>query len=43
MAIEVTAPPAAGEYQLQLDLCQELVSYFEPKGADRLLVPVTVK
>jgi hypothetical protein len=43
MALEVTAPPTAGEYQLQLDLVQELVSYFEPKGADRLLVPVTVK
>ena len=43
MAIEVTAPPAAGEYQLQLDLCQELVTFFEPKGADKLLVPVTVK
>lgn len=43
MAIEVTAPPAAGEYRLQLDLCQELVSYFELKGADKLFVPVTVK
>lgn len=43
MAIEVTAPPAPGEYQLQLDLVQEVVSYFEPKGADKLLVPVTVK
>jgi hypothetical protein len=43
MAIEVTAPPAAGEYRLQLDLVQEVVSYFEPKGADKLFVPVTVK
>jgi hypothetical protein len=43
MAVEATAPPAAGEYLLQLDLCQELVTFFEAKGADKLLVPVTVK
>jgi hypothetical protein len=43
MAIEVTAPAVAGEYLLQLDLCQELVTFFELKGADKLLVPVTVK
>jgi hypothetical protein len=43
LALEVTAPGAPGEYLLQLDLCQELVTYFEPKGADKLLVPVTVK
>jgi hypothetical protein len=43
MALDVTAPSAPGEYRLQLDLCQELVTFFEPKGADKLLVPVTVK
>lgn len=43
LAVEVTAPAAPGEYLLQLELVQELVSFFEPKGADRLLVPVTVK
>lgn len=43
MAVEVTAPSEPGEYVLQLDLCQELVSWFEDKGAAALRVPVTVK
>jgi hypothetical protein len=42
MAVEVVAPPEPGEYRLQLDLLQELVAWFEDKGAPRLLVPIRV-
>jgi hypothetical protein len=42
MAIEVNAPAEPGDYKLQLDLLQELVSWFEPHGAQKLLVPVKV-
>jgi hypothetical protein len=43
LALAVTAPAAPGEYVLQLDLCQELVSWFEDKGSPVLRVPVTVR
>jgi hypothetical protein len=43
MALEVVAPATPGTYRLQLDLCQELVSWFELKGADKLIVPVSVR
>jgi len=43
MAVEVTAPATPGAYRLQLDLCQELVAWFESKGAARLIVPVSVQ
>lgn len=43
VAIEVTAPTEPGDYRLQLDLLQELVSWFEPKGAAKLFVPVKVR
>jgi hypothetical protein len=39
---EPTAPAEPGDYTLQLDLCQELVSWFDPKGGAKLLVPVKV-
>jgi hypothetical protein len=42
IAMEVTAPPDPGAYRLQLDLVQELVSWFEPHGAAKLFVPVKV-
>ena len=43
MALEVVAPATPGTYRLQLDLCQELVSWFELRGADKLIVPVSVR
>jgi hypothetical protein len=43
LTVQVTAPPEPGDYKLQLDLCQELVSWFEPKGAAPLLVLVKVE
>ena len=43
LSIPVRAPKKPGEYQLQFDLVQELVSWFEEKGAPPLRVPVTVR
>jgi hypothetical protein len=43
LTVQVTAPSQPGKYQLQLDLVQELVSWFDTKGAARLMVPVQVK
>ena len=43
MAILVTAPPKSGAYKLQFDLVQELVSWFEEKGAPTKIIPVQVK
>ena len=40
--VEVTAPSQPGTYELQFDLVQELVAWFEVKGAAKLVVPVTV-
>lgn len=40
--IEVVCPAEPGSYQVQFDLLQENVSWFDPKGAKKLLVPVTV-
>ena len=38
----VRAPDAPGDYQLQLDLVQESVTWFEHQGAATLVVPVEV-
>jgi hypothetical protein len=43
LLIAVTPPQAPGDYRLQFDLVQELVSWFEAKGAPRLIVPVHVE
>ena len=43
LAIVVTAPSVPADYVLQLDLLQELVTFFEPHGADQLLVAVQVR
>ena len=43
LGIVVTAPSVPADYVLQLDLLQELVSFFEPHGADQLLVAVQVR
>lgn len=42
MAVAVVAPPTPGEYVLQLDLVEELVAWFEDRGAPKVRVPVTV-
>ncbi len=43
LAIAVTPPGAPGDYRLQFDLVQELVAWFEAKGAARLVIPVHVE
>lgn len=42
LVVQVVAPSKPGKYNLQLDLVQELVSWFESKGASLLMVPVEV-
>jgi hypothetical protein len=42
LAVPVTAPQEPGRYRLQLDLLQEIVSFFQDRGALTLMVPVTV-
>ena len=42
LTVEVTAPSTPGAYLLQLDLVEELVVWFENRGAARLMAPVTV-
>lgn len=39
----ITAPPAAGDYELQFDALQEMVAWFGNVGARRLFVPVHVE
>lgn len=43
ISFPVTAPLEPGAYQLQCDLVQEFVAWFESKGAKVLLVPVRVQ
>jgi hypothetical protein len=43
LPVDVQPPAAPGRYRLQIDLVQEFVAWFEQRGADRLLVPVTVE
>lgn len=43
LSIAVQAPKEPGEYKLQFDLVQELVSWFEEKGVVSPRVPVTVR
>jgi hypothetical protein len=42
MAVAVVAPPTPGEYLLQLDLVEELVTWFADRGAPKVRIPVTV-
>ena len=42
ITVAVTAPAEPGSYRLQLDLVQEMVAWFEDKGAPRLVIPVRV-
>ena len=41
--VVINTPPAAGQWQLQLDLVQELVAFFESKGAERWVRDVNVR
>jgi len=43
LAIDVTAPKQPGQYRLQFDLVQELVGFFEDRGAKLEIVPVNVQ
>jgi hypothetical protein len=43
LQVSVKAPPEPGAYLLQIDLVQELVAWFEDKGAAKLTIPVTVR
>jgi hypothetical protein len=43
LPVDVDVPAAPGQYRLQIELVQEFVAWFEERGADRLLVPVTVE
>lgn len=43
LAIDVTAPKQPGQYRLQFDLVQEMVAFFEDRGAKVEIVPVTVQ
>ena len=42
LSLAVSPPADAGDYQLQLDLVQELVAWFGANGADKLVLPVQV-
>ncbi|HMG05171.1 MAG TPA: hypothetical protein VK581_06895 [Chthoniobacterales bacterium] len=41
--LRVLAPKDPGAYQLQVDLVEELVTFFSTKGTEKLTVPVTVQ
>lgn len=43
LVVEVEVPAKSGSYRLQLDLVQELVAWFEAKGAPTLIIPVKVE
>ena len=42
LTMNVVAPKTPGSYNLQCDLVQEYVSWFDAKGTAKLVVPVTV-
>jgi hypothetical protein len=43
VSVRVIAPSKPGSYRLQITLVQELVTWFEQKGAATLTLPVTVR
>ncbi len=43
LPVDITAPRQPGQYTLQFDLVQELVTTFEDHGAKLNLIPVTVQ
>lgn len=43
LLVDVKAPATPGSHQLQFELLQELVEWFDTKGAQKLVIPVTVQ
>jgi hypothetical protein len=43
LSTNVIAPKQPGQYQLQFDLVQEMVAFFEDRGAKLEIVPVSVQ
>jgi hypothetical protein len=43
LRLVVNAPQRAGDYLLELDMLQEGVSWFGPKGSETLRLPLKVK
>ncbi len=43
LTVPLRAPTEPGDYKLQFDLVQELIVWFEAKGADKAFVPVSVR
>jgi hypothetical protein len=43
MSVRVTTPEGPGSYVLQITLVQELVTWFENKGADTVVRPVVIR
>jgi hypothetical protein len=43
LPVEASLPAVPGRYRLQVDLVHELVAWFEPRGAARCELPVTVQ
>lgn len=43
LVVEVEVPVKSGSYRLQFDLVQELIAWFEAKGAPTLIIPVKVE
>jgi hypothetical protein len=43
LLLPIDAPDQPGEYRLTFELVQELVAWFDTKGAPTLVVPVTVR
>ena len=41
--MQIMAPKAPGSYKLELDLVEELVTFFAAKGTQKLTVPVAVQ
>lgn len=42
LALEVTVPPAQGDYRIELDLVQEGVAWFQDRGSATVTLPVKV-
>jgi len=43
LLVDLRAPPEPGEYQLDFELMQEGVAWFDARGGQRLLIPVSVR
>lgn len=43
LLVNVKAPPQPGQHRLVFELVQELVAWFDAKGGEKLVIPVSVK